>query len=673
MKRTLFPLITLVGWLTGTACAQEDPFARLKTYDFQQRQVVEELRVEVQKSLAEPTNRARLEDGLIAVLRDPTATFAGKQEACHLLRMLGAERSVAVLIGLLGDERTADIARYGLESSPSPTVAKSLMTALKTARGKRAVGIINTLGNRGAADAAPALVPLVTHPDRMIADAAVVALGKIGTPSAIAVLRATEGRPLLVGQALLRAGDRLAAGGKPVQAAELYAFQAKRGRESAVRVAALRRLASVDPKQALAIGQNALTASDERVAATAGNVVATVADRATVRKSVPAWRKLPPVALMPLLAGLTARREAAALPLAESALTAENELLRVTAVQALATLGGAKAVPTLVTVAATGQGETKQAARVALVQLPGADADAAILRTAKTGEKSARLALLGILAERGTGEDVALLTASVADADETIVTEALKAVERHRVPMENGVLLRTLTDTSSETVREAAQSTLVANARLVPGTEDALIAALEPAAPPVKAILLGALARIGGDRGLTELSKAVGSSDADVKTAAITGLAETWGDARPLPLLLATAKTDAGKTYRIQALRGYFRLLGQEERMPPAERVAKVKDGIAAAERPEEKQQALGILRETRVPEAMELANAALDDPALFDVAADTALYLAAEQKKGDATLPAVKGPATLAALNKIAQKATDDTVKGQARKLLGS
>jgi hypothetical protein len=91
---------------------------------------------------------------------------------------------------------------------------------------------------------------------------------------------------------------------------------------------------------------------------------------------------------------------------------------------------------------------------------------------------------------------------------------------------------------------------------------------------------------------------------------------------------------------------------------------------MKVAERPEEKKQALGVIRECRVPSAVALAGSVLTDPILFDEAADAVLYLAAPQKKGDANLTAVKGPETTTALNQVIKLSKDPEVKQKAEKL---
>ena len=178
------------------------------------------------------------------------------------------------------------------------------------------------------------------------------------------------------------------------------------------------------------------------------------------------------------------------------------------------------------------------------------------------------------------------------------------------------------------------------------------------------------MSEIGGDRSLDALTKATSDSTPEIKNAAITALSETWGDSRPTSTLLIIAKSDSDKATQIQALRGYLRLVAQDEKLTADDKVAKVRAALDAAQRPEEKRQALGVLRDARIESAVSLAAQSLDNPDLFTDAAETILYLAAPQKKNNADLPAIKGAATNAALDKIIALAKDDDLRERAKKL---
>jgi hypothetical protein len=76
------------------------------------------------------------------------------------------------------------------------------------------------------------------------------------------------------------------------------------------------------------------------------------------------------------------------------------------------------------------------------------------------------------------------------------------------------------------------------------------------------------------------------------------------------------------------------------------------------------------VLREIRLSGAVTQAAKLLDTPELVTEASDAILYLAAPQRRGNRTLPAVQGPEVEQALDKILQVVKDENVLAQARKL---
>src|SRR5438128_38614 len=82
----------VVSAAAGGRSAQDDPFEKLKSYDFQNRAPVEAVRTMIQQSRTDEAQTAQIEQRLIGVLEDPAAGFAGKQEACRLLWMVGSAR-----------------------------------------------------------------------------------------------------------------------------------------------------------------------------------------------------------------------------------------------------------------------------------------------------------------------------------------------------------------------------------------------------------------------------------------------------------------------------------------------------------------------------------------------------------------------------------------------------
>ena len=376
-----------------------------------------------------------------------------------------------------------------------------------------------------------------------------------------------------------------------------------------------------------------------------------------------------------LLTGFGDNGATAGATLAAQSLTSDDATLRHAAIMATGKLGGAPAVAQLAEIAAHGMdGDDRRISRETLIDLTFKDSDAAILQAVKSGNPDIQATLMGVLAERPTAGARLALIGAAQGTEPKVATAALRALEKSGTATEYPEVTRVLATTANESVRDSAHNAAVAIAGRSGGDRDKaaepLLAALGAAPTANRAAMLYALAEIGGDRSLDALTKATSDPTPEIKSAAITALAETWSDSRPAPTLLTIAKSDGDKATRVQALRGYLRVVGQDERLSAEDRVTRVRAALDIAERPEEKRQALSVLRDARTESAVALAAQSLESPDLFADAADTILTLAAPQKKNNADLPAVKGDATTAALDKIIALTKDDTLREQAKKL---
>jgi len=163
---------------------------------------------------------------LIAVLQSDAPPF-DKDVACRRLAVIGTKDAVPALAGLLADEKLSDIARYGLEPIPDPSVDEALRAAMAKVKGRLLIGVLNSIGNRRDQKAVPALVKLLGEADQGVAAAAASALGKIGgLQSAKALERALGSAPAAlrpaVGDACLWCARTLLAEGKRKDALALY-------------------------------------------------------------------------------------------------------------------------------------------------------------------------------------------------------------------------------------------------------------------------------------------------------------------------------------------------------------------------------------------------------------------------------------------------------------------
>jgi HEAT repeat protein len=223
----------------------EQQLAKIKTYDFgDSRLPLTELSDQIRKAYGKPEELKKFEAALIDVLKSD-AKYAGKQYACRELSIIGTAQSVPALAGMLTNEEYSDMARYALERIPGEAANKALLGALAKAEGKARIGIVNSLGERGCKPAAADIAKLVDNSDKLLAGAAVSALGKIGGPDALKALdKARDSVPdnqkMLVYDAYLKIADQMVAAGNKAQAQKIYVSLNKEGVPQLVRTAAMK-------------------------------------------------------------------------------------------------------------------------------------------------------------------------------------------------------------------------------------------------------------------------------------------------------------------------------------------------------------------------------------------------------------------------------------------------
>ncbi len=238
------PLLAQASAPVSDQAALDEALAKLAVYDFGADNgpliVISE---QVKKAHGKPAARKALVGKLVAVLRSASPDGA-KDFACRQLSILGTADEAPVLAAFLADEKLSHMARYALERIPGPGADAALRQSLGKVKGTLLIGVINSLGNRRDAAAVADLARLLHDSDAAVADAAAVALGKIGPAAAKTLEQAMAGaatpiRPALADACLLLA-DQLAAVGKRPQATAIYDHLRKAKLPRALRIAAAR-------------------------------------------------------------------------------------------------------------------------------------------------------------------------------------------------------------------------------------------------------------------------------------------------------------------------------------------------------------------------------------------------------------------------------------------------
>jgi HEAT repeat protein len=181
---------------------------------------------------------------LIRILTDAGAPDFQKAKACQRTGELGVKEAVPALSALLGHEHLSTYARYGLEPIADPSADEALRAALSKLKGNLLIGVINSIGKRGDAEAAPVLMNMMYGGDAEIARAAAAALGHIGGMSSMKELKAALSKTtgmtrMAVADASLVCAERLLEEGKRDEALALYAFMSAAETPKPARLAAM--------------------------------------------------------------------------------------------------------------------------------------------------------------------------------------------------------------------------------------------------------------------------------------------------------------------------------------------------------------------------------------------------------------------------------------------------
>ncbi len=589
---------------------------------------------------------ATLEQDLLGILSAPDTSFAARQFVCAKLRVIGTDRSVPALEAMLEDAEYSDMARYALERFPAESGAgRALCGALAQTTGAVRVGIINTLGERREREAVDALARLAGQTDRAAADAATLALGKIGGPAALAALRAAaDPADALVARALLRCAEQMAAAGDTTAAAQVYrdVFN-NESLALTTRAGAFGALVALEPSSMRTELLEMLGDADPAMQALAARNVRDLPGTDVSAAFAERLDNLPTTGQAVLVSALADRGEAAAVPALMRAARHEDTIVRQAALRGLGILpGNADVVALLGDIAAEASGVERDDARASLTRLSGAGVPEAIIAGAQAGESAQRTEHIQQLAGRGMAQARDVLLAMSTDADLDVRVAALESLRKLAEPSDYAALIAWLCAAAEDAERTAAENTVLAIARRLPTAESPaapLIAALQDADARTAISLIHCLSSLGGAQALAAVREAANATEEDVAVAAVRGLS-AWPDATPLPDLMRIVETSELKRARVLALRGALRLLEIADELSVPNKLERVKTLMSSADSAEDRTRVLAALAQIDDERAVQAAEVYLDNPELSGPA-EQAIKRIREQLSGPPRLTA--------------------------------
>jgi HEAT repeat protein len=607
--------------------ALDTAFATLGTFEWgPQRDALLPIDQAAAHCHADPAAREALQMRLVQVL-ESNAGLAAKSYVCEVLAAMGDARAVPALATLLLDARTSHLGRRALEAIPDPAAAQALREALPQLANDLKVGVIQTLANIRDDNAIDLLVPLLESQDVNVVQAAANGLGKMGGPRASqAVLdfyrRApVESRPLAA-DACLDVARRHLSANQLESAAEVYQLL-EDDQQPQVQWAAFQGLIEAQPAQAQQHLIQALTnpaQSSDRRLRMVGQLVRETVDEESVTSFAESIGGLPVTGQIVLLDAISSSASPAVRAAALSCLDRDDLTLRLTAERALATSGQVDDVSILAKIAATTREEDERRTTMQTLQnMSGPEIDRQLLTLVPDADPSLQLVLIPTIAHRRIRDAGSTLMGLARSEDRRVRIEAYRALQAIADPALVQRLVELLAETPSGEEREAADRAVWRCSLQIDAPAqraDAILFRLQDADDSAQSALLPALGRIGGNKALTEVQRAIKSSSPVVREAGIRALTN-WPDATVADQLWDIATKDQHAAHRIWALRAFARVMPQLARDQPDQVAARLQAAMGVARRDEEKGLILSRLPAVRSEAALTLALSCLEQPTL--------------------------------------------------------
>jgi HEAT repeat protein len=581
------------------------------------RQPLQALSEAVAKAQGSPAETRAIEQKFIAFLKSD-ATPGGKDFICKQLSVMGSEASVPVLTAMLADPKTADLGRYALERIPGQDVDRALREALSKSGDLTRIGIINTLGVRRDANSVPTLRPLALGSQPALASAALFALAKIADPAALAVLSEAQSKTkgtlhADAAEAYLQAGNRLTERGRAASAVPIFKALYAAKDPGTVQAAALRGLARAGGAQAVPVLMEALRGNDARLQAIAiGGLMPGSAGQ--LMNEMP---KLSEASQVRILGLLSERGDGSALSAFTTALKGSSKPVRLAALQGIGLVGNTSVVPMLATIAASEDAAEQAAARAALGRIRGRDIDQSVVEGIANAAPKVKLELIRAAGDRATAAAAPVLIKMARDTDPDIRRESLRALRDTGSTDDIATMVALVVAPVQASERTEAVKSLGAMLRRSdPSAVKPVVSAYTAAQDSnARTALMQVMGQSGNAEALVILRAALNDQDAATKRAAILALTE-WPDVTPVPDLMATARSASNPAHQVLALRGVLQLIGlPAPSRPPRESVKMLADAMSLAAHAEEKRAVLALLSKFSVREALDLANASVNDP----------------------------------------------------------
>jgi HEAT repeat protein len=560
-----------------------------------------------------------------------------KAIACKKLAIYGSAAAVPDLAKLLPDPQLASWARIALEAIPGAEADEALRRASETLEGRLLVGTINSIGVRRDAKAVEALTLRLGDNNADVASAAAVALGHIGNADATKTLRTAlatvpAGVRSAVAEGCVLCAERLLADGKSADAVAIYDEVRKAEVPKPRIIEATRGAILARNQDGLPMLMELFHSNDKAMFNIALSTAREFPGKEIDKQLAAEVSRVTPGRGALLISAMADRKDTVVVSALVEAAGSGSKEVRVAAIGALAKVGDASCLNTLLDAAVDADPDLATAAKATLADLPGKEVDAKIASLLPSAKGKSHPLLIALAGQRRIEAATPALLKAMDTPDKAVRSAALIALGETVTLKNLSVLISQAIDPKDESDAETAQQALKTASVRMPDREACaaeLASALDRTPAATKAVLLEILADVGGEKALKTVGAAAKSGDPLLQDAGSRILGK-WSTLDAGPVLLDLAKTGPAQQYRIRALRGYIGL-ARKFPMPNEQRAEMCQKALDTSKQLAEQKLVVDVLKIHPSLETLKLAVNLIQVPELKDDATQAALTIASK------------------------------------------
>jgi len=555
-------------------------------------------------------------EGLMLDVLQSDASLAGKHMICTELGIIGSEASVPVLVKMMSEPGMSGAALFALGKIPGALADEALRTALRKSDDKMKVAVLNTLAVRKDEGSVKQIRKLIGHSDERLAGAAIDALGTIGSPDCADILEK------LFQKSTGEQKWRVLASWMKCEGLSgpnyLQVFEANP--PPSLKYAALKGMfvaSDEDPGDFIAAH---LKEGDPAFHRQVISLVYLIPDPKNLGRIFTEVPSLPALSRLFLLSVLADVGDFSVRPEIMNAMKDEDPFTRVAALKALPGVGLASDASLLAGIASAARGSERETARQSLNILSAPHTNDSIRVAIETtgGKKKAELVLS--TGERNITEAIPLLFTSASDPDQSVRTEAIRALGKIAPPDALPQLIELLVRVPSRRERMEAERTVLAVTQKLPDGSDrsgeiikALSAGTDQASTKSMISILG---QISDPKDLPILLEYLASEEDEIQLASIKALTD-WPDASPLPDLLHIVQSTGDQVKHTLSLRASVEVLVSDPNMDSSDKLKMIGAALDLALNAAEKKIVISGLSRINSIEALDMALKHLSEEGL--------------------------------------------------------